>query len=546
MISAPLAPMAVIAGAGSGKSETMAARLVWLVANELVRPERVLGLTFTRKAAAELADRVRTRLDGLRRAGLSRRVRPDARPRRTTAAPQPAPRRPTLLCGRSGHLRPTTPTPGGWSPITRCARPGADAAADHAGRLLAARRPGGGRLRRARRTPWTGRRPRSPRPCSTLAGEMAEHLRDPGDVPTAGRWLDRALARLTGRVPQAVTDVLKTPADQGAAAAAGGRVCGREGGQGGHRLRRPDGARRPDRVPAPGGRRRPSGPATRWCCSTSTRTPRTRSWCCCGRCSAAGTRSPRSAIRASRSTAGAARARATCAASPPTSRAAAAARPRSRVLSTSFRNTGQRAGRRRDPAGAARGGAGRAACWSRRRPGPSAAQVPVRAAGIGRSRGRLGRRAGRRGCCSLPPGLAPDGGPWPDGSGDQVRPRDIAVLCRKRAQFAALRAALEARGIPVEVVGLGGLLTVPEVADIVATLQVMHDPAASARAGPAADLAALADRPGRPGRARPARQGARPAPARPRNRAAATAAARPGVAEAPGRTRPGRRALTMC
>src|SRR3954471_7486432 len=58
--------MAVIAGAGSGKSETMAARVVWLVANGLVRPERVLGLTFTRKAAAELGARVRSRLDRLR------------------------------------------------------------------------------------------------------------------------------------------------------------------------------------------------------------------------------------------------------------------------------------------------------------------------------------------------------------------------------------------------------------------------------------------------------------------------------------------------
>src|SRR6202035_4805595 len=70
VIAAPLEPLAVIAGAGSGKSETMAARLVWLVANGMVRPERVLGLTFTRKAAAELDQRVRTRLDGLRRAGL--------------------------------------------------------------------------------------------------------------------------------------------------------------------------------------------------------------------------------------------------------------------------------------------------------------------------------------------------------------------------------------------------------------------------------------------------------------------------------------------
>ncbi|HEX4656611.1 MAG TPA: UvrD-helicase domain-containing protein, partial [Streptosporangiaceae bacterium] len=70
VIGAPLEPMAVIAGAGSGKSETMAARLVWLAANGMVRPDRVLGLTFTRKAAAELADRVRSRLDALRRAGL--------------------------------------------------------------------------------------------------------------------------------------------------------------------------------------------------------------------------------------------------------------------------------------------------------------------------------------------------------------------------------------------------------------------------------------------------------------------------------------------
>jgi len=87
VIGAPLAPMAVIAGAGSGKSETMAARLVWLVANQFVRPERVLGLTFTRKAAAELAERVRARLTGLRRAGL---VLPDARALAAAGALQPA------------------------------------------------------------------------------------------------------------------------------------------------------------------------------------------------------------------------------------------------------------------------------------------------------------------------------------------------------------------------------------------------------------------------------------------------------------------------
>ncbi len=58
----PHAPTLVVAGAGSGKTETMAARVVWLVANGYVTPEGVLGLTFTRKAAQQLTERVRVRL----------------------------------------------------------------------------------------------------------------------------------------------------------------------------------------------------------------------------------------------------------------------------------------------------------------------------------------------------------------------------------------------------------------------------------------------------------------------------------------------------
>jgi DNA helicase-2/ATP-dependent DNA helicase PcrA len=58
----PSQPMLVVAGAGSGKTETMAARVVWLVANGYVTPDEVLGLTFTRKAAQQLADRIRARL----------------------------------------------------------------------------------------------------------------------------------------------------------------------------------------------------------------------------------------------------------------------------------------------------------------------------------------------------------------------------------------------------------------------------------------------------------------------------------------------------
>jgi ATP-dependent DNA helicase UvrD/PcrA len=67
IIAAEVAPLLVVAGAGSGKTETMAARVVWLVANDYVRPEQILGLTFTRKAAGELASRVRLRLAQLQR-----------------------------------------------------------------------------------------------------------------------------------------------------------------------------------------------------------------------------------------------------------------------------------------------------------------------------------------------------------------------------------------------------------------------------------------------------------------------------------------------
>jgi DNA helicase II / ATP-dependent DNA helicase PcrA len=61
-ITAPLEPGVIIAGAGSGKTTVMAARVVWLVGTGAVRPEEVLGLTFTRKAAAELSHRVRSAL----------------------------------------------------------------------------------------------------------------------------------------------------------------------------------------------------------------------------------------------------------------------------------------------------------------------------------------------------------------------------------------------------------------------------------------------------------------------------------------------------
>src|SRR5690606_40484925 len=65
VIEAPLTPMLVVAGAGSGKTETMASRVVWLIANGIVEPRQVLGLTFTRKAAHELGERISARLSTL-------------------------------------------------------------------------------------------------------------------------------------------------------------------------------------------------------------------------------------------------------------------------------------------------------------------------------------------------------------------------------------------------------------------------------------------------------------------------------------------------
>lgn len=71
IIEAPLeGTYRVIAGAGSGKTETMAQRVLWLVANGMCDAREVLGLTFTRKAASELNSRVGQRLAELGASGM--------------------------------------------------------------------------------------------------------------------------------------------------------------------------------------------------------------------------------------------------------------------------------------------------------------------------------------------------------------------------------------------------------------------------------------------------------------------------------------------
>jgi DNA helicase II / ATP-dependent DNA helicase PcrA len=91
VVTAPLSPHVVIAGAGSGKTTVMAARVVWLVATGQVRPDQILGLTFTTKAANELAVRIRA---GLRAAGIL--PPPGPRQRGVTDAEGEEPEEPTV------------------------------------------------------------------------------------------------------------------------------------------------------------------------------------------------------------------------------------------------------------------------------------------------------------------------------------------------------------------------------------------------------------------------------------------------------------------
>src|SRR5262245_59400000 len=51
-------PLLVVAGAGTGKTQVITRRLAWLITTKRARPEQILALTFTDKAAAEMESRV--------------------------------------------------------------------------------------------------------------------------------------------------------------------------------------------------------------------------------------------------------------------------------------------------------------------------------------------------------------------------------------------------------------------------------------------------------------------------------------------------------
>ena len=69
-VTAPAAPAAIVAGAGSGKTTVMSARVLWLVLEGYAHPDQVLGLTFTTKAAGELLGRTRSGLSAAAALGL--------------------------------------------------------------------------------------------------------------------------------------------------------------------------------------------------------------------------------------------------------------------------------------------------------------------------------------------------------------------------------------------------------------------------------------------------------------------------------------------
>jgi DNA helicase-2/ATP-dependent DNA helicase PcrA len=474
VIAAPLGPLAVVAGAGSGKSETMAARLVWLVANEMVRPDRVLGLTFTRKAAAEFADRVRSRLERLRRAGLA-----ETKPASTDDPQDPFAGDPVIgtYHAYAGRLVGDNALREGLEPSMRLITPALSW--QLAASIVAAYN---GPMDEIIWTPQT-----VTAAVLELAGDLSEHLRETGDVTAVGRWLTAELGALPGRVPGSVRKIMETqrareqllPLVERYVKAKAAREVLDHGDQ--VALAARIASRHPE-VAAAERARYHVVLLDEYQDTSHAQLVLLRSLFGGGHpvtavgdpCQSIYGWRGASAGNLSRFKAEfpvVARMR-PFGASAPTGPAPVL------TLSTSFRNAArvldaaavvQEELRYEAPdvprlvSGPDRGERGTVAC----------ALLDTVTAEAGWVAGQIASLLSRA------PGQAPDGLPWPDHRTAGVRPSDVAVLCRKRSQFVALRQAIEARGIPVEVVGLGGLLVVPEVQDVVATLRVLHDAGAS-------------------------------------------------------------------
>ena len=477
VISAPLGPLAVIAGAGSGKSETMAARLVWLVANGMVRPDRVLGLTFTRKAAAEFADRVRSRLERLRRAGPVNLDLPVPREGEDPFGGDPVI---GTYHAYAGRLVSDNALREGLEPSMRLITPALSW--QLAAQIVAAYN---GPMDEITWTPQT-----VTAAVLELAGDLSEHLREVGDVTAVGLWLTAEQDALPGRITQTVRKIIATQrareqllplVSRYAAAKAAREVLD-------HSDQVALAARIASRHPEVGAAERARYQVVlldEYQDTSHAQLVLLQALFGGGHpVTAVG--DPCQSIYGWRG-ASAGNLRRFTADFPVVARvrpfgASAPSGPAPVLqLSTSFRNSAQVL----DAAAAIqeelryeapdvprlvsapdRSGRGAVACALLDTVLDEAEWVAGQVAAL----------------LAAEPGCAPDGRPWPPGPDQRtsgVRPSDIAVLCRKRSQFVPLRHAIEARGIPVEVVGLGGLLVVPEVQDVVATLRVLHDAGAS-------------------------------------------------------------------
>ncbi|MEV5568671.1 ATP-dependent DNA helicase [Spirillospora sp. NPDC052269] len=464
VIEAPLAPMAVIAGAGSGKSETMAARVVWLVANGFVRPERVLGLTFTRKAAAELGVRVRKRLDTLREQLPAHELERlggeqifDGEPMVSTYHAYAA-----RLFGDHALREALEPTMRLISPAVAwqlCSRV-VDAYA--------------GPMDKIEWSPDT-----VTKAVMELGGDLSEHLRTPEDVRRVGDRLDTMFAALKKPL-KAQKDILAKhevrlqlmPLIERYQQAKRDREVIDHGDQ------MALSARIARNHPEVGmiERSRFSVVLLDEYQDTSQAQLVLLTSLFGGGHAVTAVGDPCQSIYGWR---GASAGNLLRFAHDFPRRPAAGTVPAEPApinkLSRSFRN-GERI----------LDAAARVQAELRE----DARDVPVLVPGAGRDgRGRVecalfatvedeaDRIAERIVQLMGPTEYAPDGGPAGD---EPLKWSDIAVLARKRSQFPLLRRALELRDVPVEVVGLGGLLTVPEVQDVVASLRVMHDPTAGA------------------------------------------------------------------
>jgi ATP-dependent DNA helicase UvrD/PcrA len=448
VISAPSdEPLLVVAGAGSGKTELMALRVVWLVTNSYVRPEQVLGLTFTRKAAGELSHRIRLYLSRAKR-----------------------------LLGHDAQLagEPTVATYHSFA--ARVVREhGMRAGFEPTVRLLteAACWQLADAVVRQHDSPAMREYPLGQASATAavldLAGELAEHLRDPDDIARFTLGLTASVEGTCGsKIYRPVQDVLDRQRGRLALLPLvrlyAQRKAELEAMDFGDQLRRAAVVARDHAEVADAERDRfrvvlldeyqdtsqaqvellrslfgDGHPVT----AVGDPCQSIYGW----RGASAGTldRFSTNFPRADRSPAG------------------------HRSLSVSWRNAPQILAVANKVSDQLRGG--------------GAPVLPLRAADTYQP-----RNASPIVRCAFTPSYVDEAewladqidGAWKDWQERLGKRPTTAVLVRARSQIASIERALRARGLPVEVVGLGGLLDTPEVRDVVCTLQVLADPTAGA------------------------------------------------------------------